>query len=107
MKIFFQYQNLKGLANILAGGIPNTRGRYRSPKWRGFDLSRKITIAVCIGKYYSFTGVPKLCADFEAFLEELLYTVKHSTYKNSIVIYYLAKHLSTHLLPSGPKSHWD
>ena len=25
MKIFFQYQNLKGLANIWAGGIPNTR----------------------------------------------------------------------------------
>ena len=34
MKNFFQYQNLKGLANIWAGGIPNTRGRYRSPKWR-------------------------------------------------------------------------
>ena len=33
MKNFFQYQNLKGLANIWAGGIPNTRGRYRSPKW--------------------------------------------------------------------------
>ena len=33
-KFFFQYQNLKGLANIWAGGIPNTRGRYCSPKWR-------------------------------------------------------------------------
>ena len=38
MKNFFQYQNLKGLANIWAEGIPNTRGRYRSPKWRELAL---------------------------------------------------------------------
>ena len=38
MKNLFQYKNLKGLANIWAGGIPNTRGRYCSPKRRALDV---------------------------------------------------------------------